>query len=156
GNTLYYMDFSQRTVYKTNIHTGKSTLVLGNEEDSSTRYYGLTETDGKLYYVKCKGWSKFIVYMYRKGKKDKKIYKFNLGDSIAYCIKSESGKIIIHYRDDKREKDSIIIYDIKSFVVSKIENIKGFYDLVYIAGDMVFYAGMTDMEYDRYLSSLAY
>lgn len=156
GNTLYYMDLGQRAVYKTNIHTGKSTLALGNEEDSSTSYYGLTETDGKLYYVKCKGWSKFIVYMYRKGKKDKKIYKFNLGDSIAYCIKSESGKIIIHYRDDKREKDSIIIYDIKPSVVSKIENIKGFYDLVYIAGDMVFYAGMTDMEYDRYLSSLAY
>lgn len=66
---LYYMDLGQRTVYKTNIHTGKSTLVLGNEEDSSTSYYGLTETDGKLYYVKCKGWSKFIVYMYRKGKK---------------------------------------------------------------------------------------
>lgn len=32
GNTLYYMDFSQ-TVYKINIHTGKSTLVLGNEEE---------------------------------------------------------------------------------------------------------------------------
>lgn len=55
GNTLYYMDFSQRMVYKTNIHTGKSTLVLGNKEVSSTSYYGLTETDGKLYYVKCKG-----------------------------------------------------------------------------------------------------
>ena len=79
-----------------------------------------------MYYVKCKGWSKFTVYMYRKGKKDKKIYKFNLDDSIAYSIKSESGKIAIEYRDDKREKDSIIIYDIKSSVVRKIENIKGF------------------------------
>lgn len=157
GNSLYYMDFSQRTVYKTNIHTGKNTLVLGNKEDSSTSYYGLTETDGKLYYVKCKGWSKFIVYMYRKGRKDKKIYEFNLGASIAYSIKSESGKIAIEYRDANREKDSVIIYDIKSSAVSKIKNIKGFCGLAYIAGDMVFYGRMTeDMEYDRYLSSLAY
>lgn len=94
--------------------------------------------------------------MYRKGKKDKKIYKFNLDDSIAYSIKSESGKIAIEYRDEKREKCSVIIYDIKSSIVRKIENIKGFDGLVYIAGDMVFYSGITDMRYDKYLSCLAY
>ncbi|MFG6329506.1 MAG: hypothetical protein K1W06_08585 [Lachnospiraceae bacterium] len=109
-----------------------------------------------MYYVNVKDGVNLLFTCTVKEKKIKKIYKFNLDDSIAYSIKSESGKIAIEYRDDKREKDSIIIYDIKSSVVRKIENIKGFGGLVYIAGDMIVYAGITNNEYDKYLSCLAY
>ena len=78
GNALYYIDIGKSMVYKTDIDTGKRTRILGTGERWSKKnskrfktYSGLTEADGKVYYVKIG--KKTSVYMYREGKKTKNI-----------------------------------------------------------------------------------
>ena len=80
GDSLYYI-IGRTEIYKTDINTGKRTRILGTGErwskENSKRfknYYGLTEVDGKVYYVQIG--KKTSVYMYREGKKDKKVYDF--------------------------------------------------------------------------------
>ncbi len=64
GNTLYYTD-TRNSLYKTDLRTGKNPPITKKKCDA------LAETDGKLYYV-----YNLNIYMYRKGKKDKKIFSF--------------------------------------------------------------------------------
>ena len=65
GSTLYYTSLWDNSLYKTDTHTGKSSRI------TKKRCYALTEIDGELYYMYY-----LDVYMYRKGKKDKKIFSF--------------------------------------------------------------------------------
>ena len=154
GNALYYMPRRSSIVYKTDINTGKRTRILGTGErwskENSKRfknYYGLTEVDGKVYYVQIG--KKTSVYMYREGKKDKKIYDFE-EIPVRYNIRSDSGKIAIHYRYNTSGHDNVIIYDIKSSTASKIKNIKDL-SLVYFVDDMIFYAGDMSKKTNKYL-----
>ena len=154
GNALYYMPRRSSIVYKTDINTGKRTRILGTGErwskENSKRfknYYGLTEVDGKVYYVQIG--KKTSVYMYREGKKDKKIYDFE-EIPVRYSIRSDSGKIAIHYRYTTGGHDNVIIYDIKSSTASKIKNIKDL-SLVYFVDDMIFYAGDMSKKNNKYL-----
>ena len=154
GNALYYMPRRSSIVYKTDINTGKRTRILGTGErwskENSKRfknYYGLTEVDGKVYYVQIG--KKTSVYMYREGKKDKKIYDFE-EIPVRYSIHSDSGKIAIHYRYTTGGHDNVIIYDIKSSTASKIKNIKDL-SLVYFVDDMIFYAGDMSKKTNKYL-----
>ncbi len=154
GNALYYMPRRSSIVYKTDINTGKRTRILGTGErwskENSKRfknYYGLTEVDGKVYYVQIG--KKTSVYMYREGKKDKKIYDFE-EIPVRYSIRSDSGKIAIHYRYNTSGHDNVIIYDIKSSTASKIKNIKDL-SLVYFVDDMIFYAGDMSKKNNKYL-----
>ncbi len=154
GNALYYMPRRSSIVYKTDINTGKRTRILGTGErwskENSKRfknYYGLTEVDGKVYYVQIG--KKTSVYMYREGKKDKKIYDFE-EIPVRYNIRSDSGKIAIHYRYNTSGHDNVIIYDIKSSTASKIKNIKDL-SLVYFVDDMIFYAGDMSKKNNKYL-----
>ncbi len=154
GNALYYMPRRSSIVYKTDINTGKRTRILGTGErwskENSKRfknYYGLTEVDGKVYYVQIG--KKTSVYMYREGKKDKKIYDFE-EIPVRYSIHSDSGKIAIHYRYTTGGHDNVIIYDIKSSTASKIKNIKEL-SLVYFVDDMIFYAGDMSKKTNKYL-----
>ena len=154
GNALYYMPRRSSIVYKTDINTGKRTRILGTGErwskENSKRfknYYGLTEVDGKVYYVQIG--KKTSVYMYREGKKDKKIYDFE-EIPVRYSIHSDSGKIAIHYRYTTGGHDNVIIYDIKSSTASKIKNIKDL-SLVYFVDDMIFYAGDMSKKNNKYL-----
>ena len=154
GNALYYMPRRSSIVYKTDINTGKRTRILGTGErwskENSKRfknYYGLTEVDGKVYYVQIG--KKTSVYMYREGKKDKKIYDFE-EIPVRYSIRSDSGKIAIHYRYTTGGHDNVIIYDIKSSTASKIKNIKDL-SLVYFVDDMIFYAGDMSKKTNKYL-----
>ena len=154
GNALYYIDIGKSMVYKTDIDTGKRTRILGTGERWSKKnskrfktYSGLTEADGKVYYVKIG--KKTSVYMYREGKKDKKIYDFE-EIPVRYNIRSDSGKIAIHYRYNTSGHDNVIIYDIKSSTASKIKNIKDL-SLVYFVDDMIFYAGDMSKKNNKYL-----
>ncbi len=154
GNALYYMPRRSSIVYKTDINTGKRTRILGTGErwskENSKRfknYYGLTEVDGKVYYVQIG--KRTSVYMYREGKKDKKIYDFE-EIPVRYNIRSDSGKIAIHYRYNTSGHDNVIIYDIKSSTASKIKNIKDL-SLVYFVDDMIFYAGDMSKKTNKYL-----
>ncbi len=154
GNALYYMPRRSSIVYKTDINTGKRTRILGTGErwskENSKRfknYYGLTEVDGKVYYVQIG--KRTSVYMYREGKKDKKIYDFE-EIPVRYSIRSDSGKIAIHYRYNTSGHDNVIIYDIKSSTASKIKNIKDL-SLVYFVDDMIFYAGDMSKKTNKYL-----
>ncbi len=154
GNALYYIDIGKSMVYKTDIDTGKRTRILGTGERWSKKnskrfktYSGLTEADGKVYYVKIG--KKTSVYMYREGKKDKKIYDFE-EIPVRYSIHSDSGKIAIHYRYTTGGHDNVIIYDIKSSTASKIKNIKDL-SLVYFVDDMIFYAGDMSKKNNKYL-----
>ncbi len=154
GNALYYMPRRSSIVYKTDINTGKRTRILGTGErwskENSKRfknYYGLTEVDGKVYYVQIG--KRTSVYMYREGKKDKKIYDFE-EIPVRYSIRSDSGKIAIHYRYTTGGHDNVIIYDIKSSTASKIKNIKDL-SLVYFVDDMIFYAGDMSKKTNKYL-----
>ena len=54
-------------------------------------------------------------------------------------ICSDSGKIAIEYERRAGHDNNVIIYDIKSSIVSRIENIKDYGGLVYFVGDMLFY-----------------
>ncbi len=154
GNALYYMPRRSSIVYKTDINTGKRTRILGTGERWSKKnskrfktYSGLTEVDGKVYYVQIG--KKTSVYMYREGKKDKKIYDFE-EIPVRYSIHSDSGKIAIHYRYTTGGHDNVIIYDIKSSTASKIKNIKEL-SLVYFVDDMIFYAGDMSKKNNKYL-----
>ncbi len=153
GDSLYYI-IGRTEIYKTDINTGKRTRILGTGErwskENSKRfknYYGLTEVDGKVYYVQIG--KKTSVYMYREGKKDKKIYDFE-EIPVRYSICSDSGKIAIHYRYNTGGHDNVIIYDIKSSTASKIKNIKDL-SLVYFVDDMIFYAGDMSKKNNKYL-----
>ena len=153
GDSLYYI-IGRTEIYKTDINTGKRTRILGTGErwskENSKRfknYYGLTEVDGKVYYVQIG--KKTSVYMYREGKKDKKIYDFE-EIPVRYNIRSDSGKIAIHYRYNTSGHDNVIIYDIKSSTASKIKNIKDL-SLVYFVDDMIFYAGDMSKKNNKYL-----
>ncbi len=153
GDSLYYI-IGRTEIYKTDINTGKRTRILGTGErwskENSKRfknYYGLTEVDGKVYYVQIG--KKTSVYMYREGKKDKKIYDFE-EIPVRYSIRSDSGKIAIHYRYTTGGHDNVIIYDIKSSTASKIKNIKDL-SLVYFVDDMIFYAGDMSKKNNKYL-----
>ncbi len=153
GDSLYYI-IGRTEIYKTDINTGKRTRILGTGErwskENSKRfknYYGLTEVDGKVYYVQIG--KKTSVYMYREGKKDKKIYDFE-EIPVRYNIHSDSGKIAIHYRYTTGGHDNVIIYDIKSSTASKIKNIKDL-SLVYFVDDMIFYAGDMSKKNNKYL-----
>ncbi len=153
GDSLYYI-IGRTEIYKTDINTGKRTRILGTGErwskENSKRfknYYGLTEVDGKVYYVQIG--KKTSVYMYHEGKKDKKIYDFE-EIPVRYSIRSDSGKIAIHYRYTTGGHDNVIIYDIKSSTASKIKNIKDL-SLVYFVDDMIFYAGDMSKKTNKYL-----
>ncbi len=153
GDSLYYI-IGRTEIYKTDINTGKRTRILGTGErwskENSKRfknYYGLTEVDGKVYYVQIG--KRTSVYMYREGKKDKKIYDFE-EIPVRYNIRSDSGKIAIHYRYNTSGHDNVIIYDIKSSTASKIKNIKDL-SLVYFVDDMIFYAGDMSKKNNKYL-----
>ena len=153
GDSLYYI-IGRTEIYKTDINTGKRTRILGTGErwskENSKRfknYYGLTEVDGKVYYVQIG--KKTSVYMYREGKKDKKIYDFE-EIPVRYSIHSDSGKIAIHYRYTTGGHDNVIIYDIKSSTASKIKNIKDL-SLVYFVDDMIFYSNEPLASTNEYL-----
>ncbi len=155
GNALYYMPRRSSIVYKTDINTGKRTRILGTGErwskENSKRfknYYGLTEVDGKVYYVQIG--KKTSVYMYREGKKDKKIYDFD-EMPVIYSIHSDSGKIAIEYKYNTDKPYNIIIYDIKSSTTSKIKNIKDFSGLVYFVDDIIFYTNRVLESTNEYL-----
>jgi len=155
GNALYYMSSSNFIVYKTDINTGKTTRILGTDEkwskensESLKAYSGLTEVDGKVYYVQIG--KKTSVYMYREGKKDKKIYDFEK-TPVIYSIRSDSGKIAINYKYDTDKPYNIIIYDIKLSSASKIKNIKGSVGLVYLVDDMIFYGSQPLASTNEYL-----
>ena len=153
GDSLYYI-IGRTEIYKTDINTGKRTRILGTGErwskENSKRfknYYGLTEVDGKVYYVQIG--KKTSVYMYREGKKDKKIYDFE-EIPVRYNIRSDSGKIAIHYRYNTSGHDNVIIYDIKSSTASKIKNIKDL-SLVYFVDDVIFYSNEPLASTNEYL-----
>ena len=156
GDSLYYIAHGGGSmVCKTDINTGKRTRILGTDEEWSKEnskrfknYYGLTEVDDKVYYVQIG--KKTSVYMYREGKKDKKIYGFDKMP-VIYSIHSDSGKIAIEYKHNTDNSDNIIIYDIKSSTTSKIKNIKNFTSLVYFVDDMIFYAGDMSKKNNKYL-----
>ena len=154
GDSLYYI-IGRTEIYKTDINTGKRTRILGTGErwskENSKRfknYYGLTEVDGKVYYVQIG--KKTSVYMYREGKKDKKIYDFD-EMPVIYSIYSDSGKIAIVYKYNTDKPYNIIIYDIKSSTTSKIKNIKDFSGLVYFVDDIIFYTNRVLESTNEYL-----
>ncbi|MCI9080604.1 MAG: hypothetical protein HFH68_17140, partial [Lachnospiraceae bacterium] len=153
GSTLYYTSLWDNSLYKTDTRTGKSSRI------TKKACYALTEKDGELYYV-----HNLNIYMYRKGKKDKKIFSFE--KKINYLtidsIKSDSGKIAVKYIKDKKyhegrtfELKSVAIYDTNTSAFSKIENIRDFFSLEYFTGDMLFYYP-EHLNYEEYLSSLSY
>ncbi len=154
GDSLYYI-IGRTEIYKTDINTGKRTRILGTGErwskENSKRfknYYGLTEVDGKVYYVQIG--KRTSVYMYREGKKDKKIYDFD-EMPVIYSIYSDSGKIAIEYKYNTDKPYNIIIYDIKSSTTSKIKNIKDFSGLVYFVDDIIFYTNRVLESTNEYL-----
>ena len=144
GSTLYYIGPGD-SLYKTDIRTGKTSLVTKKE------CAALTETDGKLYYV-----HNLNIYMYRKGKKDKKIFSFNKKIKIFKIdtIYSDSGKIAVTYITDDGETN-VAIYDTRTSAFSKIENITDITYLRYFAGDMLFYSTTYHYE-EKYISFLSY
>ena len=155
GGSLYYIADGRSMVYRTDINTGKRTRILGTGErwskENSKRfktYSGLTEVDGKVYYVQIG--KKTSVYMYREGKKDKKIYDFDKMP-VIYSIRSDSGKIAIKYKYNTDKPYNIIIYDIKSSTASKIKNIKDCVGLVYFVDDMIFYGNQPLESTNEYL-----
>ncbi len=153
GNALYYTEHIYDTLYKIdihNIHTGRHTLIADAE------HYAVTESDGKLYYLEFGFWEKTAIYMYRKGKKDKKIWESGLSGTEAYCT---PGKIAMQYCNSNSSQkygfryNNVLIYDIKTSTITKIENIPDFYSIAGLSGDMLFY---TKNEDDKYLSCMAY
>ncbi|MCI9078223.1 MAG: hypothetical protein HFH68_04765 [Lachnospiraceae bacterium] len=155
-NALFYTDFSRRGAFKTDISTGKSTPVLRtNKNSDNPKYYeGITESDGKIYYIQLQTVKKPVLYMYRDGKDDKKICDFNVPSAAVCSVKCDSGKIILECGPFEDSDYIVITYDVKSASTKKIEMPKNFYAAVYAPDDMLFYA--VDGKNDEYLSYLCY
>ena len=146
GNTLYYIT-QYDSLCKTDIRTGRNTFI------ADTGMYTVTESDSKPYYLEYEEWGKSAIYMYRKGKKDKKIWESDLAVSKACCA---PGKIAIQYYNSHKcdiRDNNVIIYDIKASTITKIENIPDIHTLVGLSGNMLFYIKTQD---DKYLSCMAY
>ncbi len=155
GNALYYTKYMYESLYKVdihNIHTDRHTLIADADD------YAVTESGGKPYYLKYKLFEKAAIYMYHKGKKDKKIWESDIAVTEAYCT---PGKIAMRYcikqkyglqKYDFRD-NNVLIYDIKTSTITKIENIPDFYSIVGLSGDILFYTKNWD---DKYLSYMAY
>ena len=132
------------------MNTGRRTLI------ADTGNYAVTESDGKPYYLEYGLGEKSAIYMYRKGKKDKKIWESDIAASRTYCT---TGKIAMQYCNSSSGQkygfyyDNVLIYDIKTSTTTKIENIPGLYSIVGLSGDMLFYIKNED---DKYLSYIAY
>ena len=91
--------------------------------------------------------------MYRKGKKDKKIWESDIAVSEACCA---PGKIAMRYYSSQKydsRDNNVLIYDIKTSTITKIENIPDFDALVCLSGDMLFYE---KSRASKYLSYIAY
>ena len=150
GNTLYYTECYYDSLYRINMNTGRRTLI------ADTGNYAVTESDGKPYYLEYGLGEKSAIYMYRKGKKDKKIWESDIAASRTYCT---TGKIAMQYCNSSSGQkygfyyDNVLIYDIKTSTTTKIENIPGLYSIVGLSGDMLFYIKNED---DKYLSYIAY
>ncbi len=148
GNTLYYTEYFSDSLYRIDIHTGRRTLI------ADTASYAVTESERKPCYLEYGPWEESAIYMYRKGKKDKKIWESGLTVTEAYCT---PGKIAMRYCNSNQKygfrDNNVLIYDIKTSAITKIENIPDFYSLVGLSGDMLFYTKNRD---DKYLSYLAY
>ncbi len=150
GNTLYYTEYYSDSLYRIDINTGRRTLI------ADTGNYAVTESDGKPYYLESGSGEKSDIYMYRKGKKDKKIWESGLSGTEAYCT---PGKIAMQYCNSNSSQkygfryNNVLIYDIKTSTITKIENIPDFYSIAGLSGDMLFY---TKNEDDKYLSYIAY
>ncbi len=146
GNTLYYTECYYDSLYRINMNTGRRTLI------ADTGNYAVTESDGKPYYLEYGLGEKSAIYMYRKGKKDKKIWESDIAVSEACCA---PGKIAMRYYSSQKydsRDNNVLIYDIKTSTITKIENIPDFDALVCLSGDMLFYKKPGD----KYLSYLAY
>ncbi len=147
GNMLYYTQYMYESLHMIDIHTGRHTLISDKGD------YAVTESDGKLYYLEHGSWEKATIYMYRKGKKDKKIWESGIAVTEAYCT---PGKIAMRYCINQKydlHDNNILIYDIKTSTITKIENIPDFYSIAGLSGDMLFY---TKNWNDKYLSCMAY
>ena len=146
GNTLYYAEDYDSSLYRADTRTGRRILI------KDTGSYTVTETGGKPYYLEYFTWEKAAIYMYRKGKKDKKIWESDIAVSEACCA---PGKIAMRYYSSQKydsRDNNVLIYDIKTSTITKIENIPDFDALVCLSGDMLFYKKPGD----KYLSYLAY
>ena len=144
NNKLYYTD--NISIYTTNINTGKCKRIIGpkkNEKENVNipkKYYPeLVEADGKVYYIQKQGVENLVLYMYRNGKADKKIYEFNVSSAAVSSIESCSGKIFFGYRKGSGKDRNIIIYDIKSSAITKIDRLKHFDASAFLFEDMLFY-----------------
>ncbi|MCI9080603.1 MAG: DUF5050 domain-containing protein [Lachnospiraceae bacterium] len=155
GNILYYAGNHGCSLYKTDTHTGKRSCIkdIGTGPNADATRYAVTAASGKPYYLKYEVWGKSAIYMYHKGKKDKKIWKSDLAISQVCC---SEGKIAIQYYSSQKydvRDNNVLIYDIKTSTITKIENIPDIHTLVGLSGDMLFYIKNLD---DKYLSYLTY
>ena len=141
NNSLYHVSYNRKGIYKTDITTGKSMRIAGNNNKKPEKYYcGLTEVDGKVYYIQEQLETNTVLYMYCDGKADKKIYEFDFSLADISLVRSDSGKIAIHHKEGYGFYNNVTIYDIKSTAVSKLENLKYFDKLEFFVGDMLFYS----------------
>ena len=150
GNALYYTTGTGGygySLYRADTRTGKCTLI------ADTGIHTVTEAGGKPYYLEYDTWKNTTIYMYRKGKKDKKIWESDIAVSEACCA---PGKIAMRYYSSQKYDsfdNNVLIYDINTSTITKIENIPDIHTLVGLSGDMLFYIKNLD---DKYLSYLAY
>ncbi len=155
GNILYYAGNYGCSLYKTDTRTGKRSCIkdIGTGPNADATRYAVTAANGKPYYLKYEVWGKSAIYMYRKGKKDKKIWESDLAISQVCC---SEGKIAIQYYSSQKydvRDNNVLIYDINTSTITKIENIPDILNLACLSGDMLFYTKNWD---DKYLSYLAY
>ncbi len=150
GNTLYYTSQNgiyHDCLYMADTHTGRCTFI------TDIGMHTVTEADGKPYCLEYNTWKKTTIYMYRKGKKDKKIWESDVAVSEACCA---PGKIAMRYYSSHKYDsfdNNVLIYDIKTSTITKIENIPDIYTLAGLSGDMLFYIKDDN---DKYLSCMAY
>lgn len=134
-------------LYMADTRTGSCTFI------TDIGKYTVTEADGKPYCLGYNTWEKTTIYMYHKGKKDKKIWESDIAVSEACCA---PGKIAMRYYSSQKYDsfdNNVLIYDLKTSTITKIENIPDIYTLVGLSGDMLFYINDSD---DKYLSCMAY
>lgn len=118
-NSLYYIGVGESGIHKVDLDTLEDKLVRGQKwkkefkyNDEATRYNGIINNQGKLYYICNKINQKITIYSYDESQKDKEEYIFS---SDPGCIIYNSTKVAGFDCDWDNEKKSYMqVYDLNT------------------------------------------
>ena len=153
GSKIYYKNGYDEAVYRADLDGKNKEIILGEESKSDKKiYYGeVLEVEGKIYYLSYSKKGNVTLFLYREGKADKEIYRFDNRKYFQGAVPNSS-KIICEYLGNNYGANGnhyIQIYDIKTNCGSELIQMKNVGEAAnfYSADDLLFYAKKDSDDY---------